>query len=226
MVIRSCVSVDPSVGYRTARKFLEERFRHPLTIAAAYMKGTTEGALFNASDTAGLLTFADQLKNSESTLKTIGYLDEFKSVVPMIWRKLSRGFSQPSGWIKQTPSSNLARDRDFIITPNSSRLKPGLPTTLCLEAALLPGKGIRIWIRGWCQTQRREWWFNIPGAFGESRTDGPCRELNVKVHPVTSIRGRVLGRNCPSCNGNHELLTLPRFKEKIAWWTYKVSQKN
>lgn len=63
--------MDPSVGYRTTRKFLEERFRHPLTIAAAYMKGATEGA----PDTAGLLTFADQLKNSESTLKTIGYLD-------------------------------------------------------------------------------------------------------------------------------------------------------
>ena len=53
---------DPSLGYQTARKVLEELFGHPFRIASS-----------------GLLPFADQLKDCEHTLEFIDYLDEINS---------------------------------------------------------------------------------------------------------------------------------------------------
>ena len=54
---------DPSLGYQTARKVLEERFGHPFRIASS-----------------GLLPFADQLKDCEHTLEFIDYLDEINFI--------------------------------------------------------------------------------------------------------------------------------------------------
>ena len=78
--IKSCLVMDSSVGYhQTARKLLEERFGHPFTIASTYVAKLTEGPPLKPSDRTGLLAFADQLKDCERTLESIGYLDEINS---------------------------------------------------------------------------------------------------------------------------------------------------
>lgn len=78
-VIKSCVTMDPSDGYKTARTIRKERFGHPYTIATSFVKDVTDGSPIKASDGAELLTFADQPKNCENTLGAIGYLDEINS---------------------------------------------------------------------------------------------------------------------------------------------------
>jgi len=77
--IKSCLVMDFSVGYQTARKLLEERFGHPFTIASTYVAKLTEEPPLKPSDRTGLLAFVDQLKDCERTLESIGDLDEINS---------------------------------------------------------------------------------------------------------------------------------------------------
>ena len=77
--IKSCLALDSAVGYRTARTLLEERFGHPYKIAAAHFNRITRGAPLKRYDQRGLLTFADQLRDCQNVLDSIGYMDEINS---------------------------------------------------------------------------------------------------------------------------------------------------
>jgi hypothetical protein len=78
-VIRSCAMMDPAEGYKAALKLLKERFGHPYKIAMSCIRNVINGVQIKASDSAGLLAFADQLMECETTLDAIGYLDEVNS---------------------------------------------------------------------------------------------------------------------------------------------------
>ena len=77
--IKFCLVMDSSLGYRKARQLLEERFGHPFTIASKYVTKLTQGPSLEPSDRAGLLAFANRLKDCEHTLESIGYLEEINS---------------------------------------------------------------------------------------------------------------------------------------------------
>ena len=77
--IKCCLYKDPSLGYQTAKKLLEEQFGHHFRIASQYVTKIIEGPPLKPSDRIGLLAFADQLKDCENTLEPIGYLDEINS---------------------------------------------------------------------------------------------------------------------------------------------------
>ena len=74
--IKSCVTMDPAIGYQTARKLLKDRFGHPFKIATAHINQVTPGPAVKPNDQIGLQNFADQLKDCQNVLKSIGYLDE------------------------------------------------------------------------------------------------------------------------------------------------------
>ena len=75
--IKSCLALDSAVGYQ--RTLLEERFGHPYKIAAAHLNRITRGAPLKPYDQRGLLTFADQLRDRQNVLESIGYMDEINS---------------------------------------------------------------------------------------------------------------------------------------------------
>ncbi|KAK2565608.1 hypothetical protein P5673_010736 [Acropora cervicornis] len=77
--IKSCLALDSAVGCQTARTLLEERFGHPYKIAAAHLNRITRGAPLKHNDQRGLLTFADQLRDCQNVLESIGYMDEINS---------------------------------------------------------------------------------------------------------------------------------------------------
>ena len=70
--IKCFLVMDSSLGYRKARELLEERFGHPFAIASEYVTKSTKGPPLKPSDCAGLLAFADRLKDCEHTLESIG----------------------------------------------------------------------------------------------------------------------------------------------------------
>lgn len=70
--------MDPTSGYRTARKVLKDRVGHPFVIATAHINQATRG-LVKPKDRKGLQTFADQLKDCQTVLESIGYLGEINS---------------------------------------------------------------------------------------------------------------------------------------------------
>ncbi|XP_068704044.1 uncharacterized protein [Montipora foliosa] len=77
--IKSCVSMDPACGFQTARALLKDRFGHPFKIALAYLNRITNGPRVKPYDQKGLLAIADQLRDCQSALESIGYLDEINS---------------------------------------------------------------------------------------------------------------------------------------------------
>ena len=78
-VISSCSALDPAYGYQTARALLEERFGHPYKIATAHLNRVVRGPSLKPYDQRGLLTFADQLRDCQNVLESIGYLNEINS---------------------------------------------------------------------------------------------------------------------------------------------------
>ena len=77
--IKSCVSMDPAFGYQNARALLQDRFGHPFKIAVAHLNQITHGPPVKPYDQKGLLAFADQLRDCQNALESIGYLDEINS---------------------------------------------------------------------------------------------------------------------------------------------------
>ena len=59
---------------------LEDHFGLPFTIATAHVNQVTCGPPVNHSDQRGLQTFADQFKDCQNVLESVGYLDEVNSV--------------------------------------------------------------------------------------------------------------------------------------------------
>ena len=52
--IKSCVTMDPAIGYQTAREFLKDRFGHPFKIATAHVNQVTRGPAVKPNDQKGL----------------------------------------------------------------------------------------------------------------------------------------------------------------------------
>ena len=71
--------MDPTSEYRTARKVLKDRVGHPFVIATAHINQATRGLPVKPKDRKGLQTFADQLKDCQTVLESIGYLGEINS---------------------------------------------------------------------------------------------------------------------------------------------------
>ena len=77
--IKSCLALDSGVGYQTATALLKERFGHPFKIASAHLNRITRGPPLRPYDQRGLLAFADQLRDCQNVLESIGYLNEINS---------------------------------------------------------------------------------------------------------------------------------------------------
>ena len=77
--IKSSLALGSTVGYQTARTSLEGCFGHPYIIAATQLYRITHGAPLKPYHQCRLLTFADQLRDCQNVLESIGYMDEMNS---------------------------------------------------------------------------------------------------------------------------------------------------
>ena len=68
--IKSCVSMDPALGYQTARTLLKDRFGHPYKIATAHFNQVTRGPPLKPYDQRGMQPFADQLRDCQNALES------------------------------------------------------------------------------------------------------------------------------------------------------------
>ena len=119
--IKCCLYKDPSLGYQTARRVLEERFGHPFRIALQYVTKLTEGPLLKPSDRTGLLAFADQLRDFENTLESFSYLDEInsadnsKKIVQRLPFHLRTKFAEVADQIQEAGQrTNISHIAEFV----------------------------------------------------------------------------------------------------------------
>lgn len=119
--IKCCLVMDTLQGYQMARKLLEERFGLPFKIASEYVTKLTEGPPLKPSDRSGLLAFADQLKDCEHMLQSIGYLDEINSadnlrrIVQRLLFHLRTKFVEVADQIQQAGQrTNISHIAEFV----------------------------------------------------------------------------------------------------------------
>ena len=197
--IKCCLVMDQSVGYQNAKKLLKERFGHPFVIASKYVAKLTEGPPLKPTDRSGLLTFADQLKDCEHTLRSIGYLDEVNSadnlrrIVQKLPFHLRAKFIEVADGIQQSGQrTNIGHIADFVKVKARAANNPvfgSIIDVICDRAE--------------------------HSAHRTSSGPSPFKRVTTLSTQVTSDReGGQRRAGCPACDGPHSLLRCQIFETK------------
>lgn len=211
--IKCCTVMDSSKGYQAARKLLKERFGHPFTIAAKHVSKLTEGPPIKSSDRSGLLAFADQLKDCEHTLESIGYLDEINSadnlrrIVQRLPFHLRTKFVEVADSIQQSGKRPSIRHISaFVETKARAANNPVFGGVMdathdSKQGPTKPRSG------GKSPPPKHNTTLNTQGSTfsqqSNTSTSGSGKEL-------TSAKSS----SCPACNWNHSLLKCQNFAKK------------
>ncbi|XP_078380333.1 uncharacterized protein LOC144663310 [Oculina patagonica] len=199
--IDCCVVMDPSRGYQSARKLLKERFGHPYTIAAKFVSEITEGPPIKASDRSGLLAFADQLKNCEHTLESIGYIDEVNSadnlrrIVQRLPFHLRTKFVEVADGIQQSGKRPNIKDiSSFVAVKARAANNPVFGGVMDVTPDSKRG--------------------TLKQRPPSSKTSEPSPNRITTLNTQGTVNSRVKTRVCPACSGNHILMKCQNFGRK------------
>ena len=204
--IKCCLVMDSSLGYRKARELLEERFGHPFTIASKYVTKLTQGPPLKPWDRAGLLAFADRLKDCEHTLQSIGYLEEINSadnlrrIVQRLPFHLRAKFVELADQIQQAGQrTNISHIAEFVKVKARAANNPvfGCVVDVARDRSENPTRNPK---RG--------------GSSEERLSTFNTRETNSRVEPTLPSNKFAPTLKCPACNGNHSLAKCNSFKDK------------
>ena len=211
--IKCCLVMDSSLGYQRARTLLEERFGHPFTIASKYVTKLTEGPPLKPSDRAGLLALADQLKDCEHTLESIGYLDEINSadnlrrIVQRLPFHLRAKFVEVADQIPQAGHrTNISHIAEFVKVKARAANNPVFGCVV--DAA--------------SQSERSENQRRKPKFKGPTLPDERARTFNTQEtetgdrHSLPSNRevSAIRFAKCQACKGDHALVKCKNVKDK------------
>ena len=193
--------MHPSVGFQNAKKLLEERFGHPFTIASNYVTKLTEGAPLKPTDRAGLLAFADQLKNCEHTLRSIGYLEEINSadnlrrIVQRLPFHLRAKFVEVADSIQQSGQrANISHIADFVKVKASAANNPVFGSVVDVT-------------RDRAEISRRR-----PSS--KTRTSSFERVTTLSTHATNHEESAQRRTVCPACDGRHSFTRCHIFETK------------
>lgn len=205
--------MDSSLGYQRARELLEERFGHPFTIASKYVTKLTEGPPLKPLDRKGLLAFADQLKDCEHTLESIGYLDEISSadnlrrIVQRLPFHLRTKFIEVADQIQQAGlRTNISHIAEFVKVKARAANNPVFGCVVDVENQS----------ERW-ENQRRKPKFKSPTLPDErARTFNTQETETGDRHSLPSNRETPAIRfaKCQACKGEHPLVKCKNFKDK------------
>ncbi|XP_078372656.1 uncharacterized protein LOC144656297 [Oculina patagonica] len=211
--IKYCLVMDSSLGYQRARELLEERFGHPFTIASKYVTKLTEGPPLKPLDRKGLLAFADQLKDCEHTLESIGYLDEINSadnlrrIVQRLPFHLRTKFIEVADQIQQAGQrTNISHIAEFVKVKARAANNPVFGCVV--DVASQSERS---------ENQRRKPKFKSPtlpderaSTFNTQETESSDRHSLPSNRVIPAIRFA----KCQACKGDHHLVKCKNFKDK------------
>jgi hypothetical protein len=83
-VIRPCALMQPSEGYKRARRLLRERFGNEFKISEAWIRKVTEGSAIRPNNGGDIQDLADDVRNCAETLRAMDRLEEIDSRVRMV----------------------------------------------------------------------------------------------------------------------------------------------
>ncbi|PFX17955.1 hypothetical protein AWC38_SpisGene17711 [Stylophora pistillata] len=207
--IKCCLVMDPSLGYQRARELLQERFGHPFTIASKYVTRLTEGPPLKPGDRAGLLAFADKLKDCEHTLESIGYLDEINSadnlrrIVQRLPYHLRTKFVEVADQIQQTGQrTNISHIAEFVKVKARVANNPVFGCVVDIARDRSENERRKPKSRSATLTGERVSTFNTQETKSGGRQSPPPF-----FKPASFMK-------CPSCSGDHSFARCRCFKNK------------
>ena len=213
-VIKSCVSMVPSIGYQAARKLLRERFGHPYMIATAVIKKATDGAPLKPSDHKGLLAFADELQDCENILHSIGYLDEINSS-DNLKRVVERlPFHLRTKWLDRADAIYEAGERlrlhhicKFVKDKARAANNPVFGGIAAAEKSRDSAR------RPMPKAGSKATTFNIHcKSDGSTRGNPSMGHIKGTAAVMRGNAGQSGSNRCPSCSGNHPLKECGSFR--------------
>lgn len=108
--IEGCSVMEPSAGYRYARKMLKDRFGDNFTISEAWIQKVVHGDQIRGTDSLALRDFSDDIKLCQETLKAMDMINEIdtqRSIVRVVeklpnflqarWRKQATSYKRIYG---------------------------------------------------------------------------------------------------------------------------------
>ena len=207
-VIKSCVTMDLSIGCNSAKKLLKERFGHPYTIATTFVKSVRDGTPIKPADGVELLAFTDQLRDCENTLKAIGYLDEVNSadnskrmVQKLPYHLRIKWLDKVQALLEAGERPRLHHISQFVMT------RPKTANNPVFAGILFDEKNQN---RNKVSQQKSEQKFNFNIRAEEDGEKLPNRDENVVLKPKENYAKM----QCPSCGGWHSLTKCKVFKKK------------
>ena len=212
-MIKCCLVMDSSLAYQRAWTLLEERFGHPFTITSKYVTKLTEGPPLKPSDRAGLLAFADQLKDCEHTLESIGYLDEINSadnlrrIVQRLPFHLRTKFIEVADQIQQAGQrTNISHIAEFVKVKARSANNPvfGCVVDAASQSERSENQRRKPKFKGPTLPDERAWTFNT------QETEIGDRHSLPSNREAPAIRFA----KCQACKGDHPLVKCKNFKDK------------
>ena len=78
-LMKSCLTMEPTLGYSEARTLLKKRYGQSYHIAAAYVDKITKGTAIKSEDRSSLQSFSVLLTSCSNTLKNIGYMSKIEN---------------------------------------------------------------------------------------------------------------------------------------------------
>ena len=215
--IKSCVTMDTKLGYRTARALLKDRFGHPYKIATAHLDKVTHGPPVKPFDQRALLAFADQLRDSQITLESLGYLDEINSADNLRGIINRLPFNLKSKWLDVADKIQESGERPRIHHISQFVSAKARAANDPVFGAVLGKEKVKT---------RRNVFNSRTSSSSSSNTKftslathgGPSSVRDERAKPARQLPSRVRSSaalvKCLVCDGIHQLWNCEQFKKK------------
>jgi len=205
--IKCCASLDPSRGYKEARKILNRYFGDPYHIATAHVNQLTNGPAIKPYDSSALLDYSMELKSCVNTLTAIGYLSDVNSS-DNLRRMLERlPFNLKTKWLSRTRSL-----RSMSVNPGLKELCDFVDEQA--EEANDPVFGDILSIKPSKPDQATK---RLPKKSAFQPTSRSATTMVTQTtraqEPKQQHESQSKQETCPACNGCHTLHRCFKFKE-------------
>ena len=188
-LIKSCLSMPDSQGYKQARVLLKKMYGQNYKIAAAYSNKITEGPSIKADDGTALRKLAVTLISSANVLKEIGYENKLNN--PDTLRKIigRLPYGLRSKW--RIKADNISEEENREI-----RLE---------DVALFVEQQARV--------ATHPIFGNIADSKDSEKRRPPTTRTRAFVTQSEDTQRNAKLRSCPLCSGDHLLMNCANFKQ-------------
>ena len=205
-VIENCILLNPSEGYKEAKKLLAERFGNVYKVTNSWIRKVTNGPIIKPGDREALFDLADDLHNCELTLKATGRLNQVNNEDCLV-----KILERCPGFVKSRWQSRVYDFRERGHNPNIEDVRK-LVRMVAVEKND-PVFGAIMERDGSMQTTRDKR-MGRPGQVAEKSSNSRHVNFNIQTSADQKPSENEGNARCYFCEGKHKLEVCGDFKGK------------